>query len=136
MNNLIERLKFSERLKSALSHANYSSYSPTNFAREFNLRYEGKPVTIHAARKWLLGEAIPTQEKLLALSRWLCVSAEWLRFGYDAELENTRIPFLSTNVEPHSTENLMHIADLERLDEMHRAIIREMTRVLLKLHKN
>lgn len=55
--------------------------SPTRLAREFNRRYPGAPVTLHAARKWLNGEAVPVQDKLRTLASWLGVGADWLRFG-------------------------------------------------------
>ncbi|MBC7413718.1 MAG: hypothetical protein H7327_02150 [Herminiimonas sp.] len=50
-------------------------------AREFNAHFSGKPITVHAARKWLVSESIPTQDKLRSLAGWLGVSVEWLRFG-------------------------------------------------------
>ena len=77
----IERTNFSSRLTGALSSARGLAASPTVLAREFNRFFDGKPITVHAARKWLLGEAIPTQDKLQALANWLEVSVEWLRFG-------------------------------------------------------
>src|SRR3954451_8373270 len=85
MNPSIERESFSERLQMALRNAEYSPDSPTQLAREFNIRFDGRPITVHAARKWLVGEAIPTQEKLRTLAQWLGVPAEWLRFGGGAE---------------------------------------------------
>src|SRR3954463_2640788 len=81
MNPSNEREHFSERLQQALRNAHYSSDSPTHLAREFNIRFDGRPITVHAARKWLVGEAIPTQEKLRMIAQWLGVPAEWLRFG-------------------------------------------------------
>jgi transcriptional regulator with XRE-family HTH domain len=75
-----ERAEFSQRLRHALEQAGYSS-SPSAFVREYNLRADGAVVSVHAARKWLLGESIPTQEKLQILARWLGVSVDWLRFG-------------------------------------------------------
>lgn len=76
MNPANEREGFSERLQQALRNADYSAESPTQLAHEFNIRFEGKPITVHAARKWLVGEAIPTQEKLRTLAHWLGVPAE------------------------------------------------------------
>lgn len=38
-------------------------------------------ISQYAARKWLRGEAIPTQDKLVVLSRWLILSPQWLRYG-------------------------------------------------------
>src|SRR6476661_893077 len=81
MNSSNERESFSERLQQALKNAHYSPDSPTRLAREFNIRFDGRPITVHAARKWLVGEAIPTQEKLRMIAQWLGVPADWLRFG-------------------------------------------------------
>jgi len=36
-------------------------------------------VTAHATRKWLLGDAIPAQDNLQEIARWLEVPAHWLR---------------------------------------------------------
>lgn len=41
---------------------------------------------MYAARRWLLGEAIPAQEKLRVLAEWLNVSTEWLRYGDTADV--------------------------------------------------
>lgn len=79
-----ERADFSLRLRETLLSAHGLSPSPTAVAREFNFRFVGKPITVHAARKWLVGDAIPTQDKLRALARWLEVSVDWLRFGGQA----------------------------------------------------
>jgi transcriptional regulator with XRE-family HTH domain len=75
-----ERSNFSERLKSALRAKNIA-VKPSKLARSFNLMQDGWTVTPHAVRKWLVGEAIPTQDKILVLAKWLDVSAGWLRFG-------------------------------------------------------
>lgn len=76
-----ERMNFSKRLIDTLASSRSLNASPTSLAREFNFYFVGKPVTVHAARKWLVGDAIPTQDKLRALANWLSVSVEWLRFG-------------------------------------------------------
>jgi hypothetical protein len=75
-----ERMQFSERLKASLI-ASHVSTRPGDFARAFNARADGAAVTVHAARKWLSGEAIPTHEKVVVLGTWLGVNAAWLRFG-------------------------------------------------------
>lgn len=75
-----ERLSFSNRLKKALTDAGLG-VSASGFTRAYNARADGSAVTIHAARKWLGGEAIPTHEKIVILSVWLGVGAAWLRFG-------------------------------------------------------
>ena len=79
-----ERFKFSERLKRALQKQR-KAVRPSNFAREFNLHAVGATVTAHAARKWLVGESIPTQERIIVLAKWLNVNAAWLRFGYEKD---------------------------------------------------
>src|SRR6478672_9690844 len=115
MNSTNERESFSERLQQALKNAHYSPDSPTRLAREFNIRFEGRPITVHAARKWLVGEAIPTQEKLRMIAQWLGVPAEWLRFG---GAENA-LPDGDTNgaVSRFESADVKLIADLQRLDE-------------------
>jgi len=132
MNPSIERESFSERLQQALRNADYSPDSPTQLAREFNIRFEGRPITVHAARKWLVGEAIPTQEKLRTLARWLGVPAEWLRFGgadghERGDGNDTPAKFESADVKL--------VADLQRLDEHHQAIAREFIRMLVRLNR-
>jgi hypothetical protein len=82
-----ERVNFSNRLKKALRDVGLG-VSASEFTRAYNARADGSAVSIHAARKWLGGEAIPTHEKIVILSVWLGVSAGWLRFG-DADLELT-----------------------------------------------
>jgi transcriptional regulator with XRE-family HTH domain len=132
MNSTNEREGFSERLQQALKNAHYSPDSPTRLAREFNIRFEGRPITVHAARKWLVGEAIPTQEKLRMIAQWLGVPADWLRFGGatgtpDGEGGNGAGPrFESADVKL--------IADLQRLDEHHRQLAREFIRMLVRMN--
>ena len=74
------REAFSGRLRSALDGAGYG-HSPTRLARAFNARCPDEQVSYHAARKWLLGEAIPSQSRLVVLATWLHVDPAWLRFG-------------------------------------------------------
>ena len=132
MNASVEREDFSSRLQQSLRNAAYSSVSPTQLAREFNVRFAGPAVTVHAARKWLVGEAIPTQEKLRTLACWLAVSAEWLRFG------GVAIPGVAGNdaMTAHfATDDVKLITDLQRLDERYRVIAREMIRMLVHISR-
>lgn len=75
---------FALRLREALQQRGKKP-SPTALEREFNLRYRGQPITMHSARKWLLGLSMPTQDKLEVLARWLDVSIDWLRWGGDPD---------------------------------------------------
>lgn len=132
MNPSIEREGFSERLQQALRNADYSPDSPTQLAREFNIRFEGRPITVHAARKWLVGEAIPTQEKLRTLAQWLCVPAEWLRFG---GADGQAMPDGSGTPARFESADVKLVADLQRLDEYHQTLAREFIRMLVRLNR-
>jgi hypothetical protein len=80
MNTPSETEAFAKRLKQALDSSGVR-ISPTVVANEFNLRYWGRSIIPHTARNWLLGKAIPTQDKLRVLADWLQVSPDELRFG-------------------------------------------------------
>jgi transcriptional regulator with XRE-family HTH domain len=128
MNSLEERLAFSERLRQALSNASYSPRSATELAREFNQRFKGQPVTVHAARKWLHGESIPTQDKLRALASWLDVPADWLRFGNESGKAKGQAG-------PVSSVDLRLLNSLQQLDESQRQLAHEILRLIVRLYK-
>jgi len=73
-------IAFSQRLSQLLLSNNFS-LSPTKLARKFNLRWRGTPVTPNAARKWILGESIPTLDKIDVLANLLGTNSQWLRWG-------------------------------------------------------
>lgn len=75
-----ENAEFSQRLRHAMEAAGYP-VRPIILEREFNTRYWGRAVTVQAVRRWLRGEAIPSQEKLQVLADWLKVEPHILRFG-------------------------------------------------------
>ena len=75
-----EKKEFSERLRSAMK-AQRLDVSGAVLEREFNLHWSGKPVRRQTAWKWLNGEAIPTQDKLQELAKWLKLDSQHLRFG-------------------------------------------------------
>jgi hypothetical protein len=127
MSNIEERMNFRDRLHAALREAEYAPDSPTQLAREFNIRYGGKPITVHAARKWLVGDSIPTQEKLRTLAHWLGVSAEWLRYG-TRQTEQTPKP-AETNLRL-GPRDLAILESMQRLDEKNRNIVRTLIRML------
>jgi transcriptional regulator with XRE-family HTH domain len=132
MNSSNERESFSQRLQQALKNAHYSPDSPTRLAREFNIRFDGRPITVHAARKWLVGEAIPTQEKLRMIAQWLGVPAEWLRFG--GTEAGAPAGENGSGVSRFESADVKLIADLQRLDEHHRQIAREFIRMLVRVN--
>jgi hypothetical protein len=106
-----ERRDFSARLKQALENVTDAPASPTILARDFNSRYPWQPVTVHAARKWLLGEAIPTQDKLRVIAEWLAVSVMWLRYG-----EGDGAPVL--NGPPTVESDRYNPADMKLLEDV------------------
>ena len=79
-----ERAAFAQRLNAALAAVDVPA-SATVVQREFNARNPKQPVTSHAARKWITGESIPSQQRLQILSAWLKVTPNWLRFGDDTK---------------------------------------------------
>ena len=86
MSTSTETQAFALRLRQALDSC-CVRLSPTVVANEFNLRYWGRSITPHTARNWLLGKAIPTQDKLRVLADWLQVGPDELRFGQAAALQ-------------------------------------------------
>ena len=81
-----ERTEFSKRFALALEKTNKSKLV-VDVWRAFNALSTHAPVTPHAVRKWLMGEAIPAQPKLRTLADWLGVSVAWLRFGDDVGVQ-------------------------------------------------
>jgi len=75
-----EKREFSERLRAAMKARKLEVSGPV-LEREFNLRWSGNPVRRQTVWKWLNGEAIPTQDKLQELAKWLKVDSQHLRFG-------------------------------------------------------
>lgn len=72
--------KFAKRLRASMEQSGYEP-KPSVLEREFNMRYWGKPMTLHGVRRWLLGESMPKQDKLETLAEWLIVTPQHLRFG-------------------------------------------------------
>lgn len=75
-----EKKEFSERLRAAMKAQNLEASGPV-LERGFNARWLGKPVGRQTVWKWLNGEAIPTQDKLQELAKWLKLDPHELRFG-------------------------------------------------------
>ena len=75
---------FAERLQIAMSVKSIK-LSPTVLANQFNAGFDGRAVTPHTARNWMLGKAMPTQDKLMCLAKLLGTSSEQLRYGRYSE---------------------------------------------------
>ena len=74
------KLEFAQRLCASMEAAGLQP-RPAVLLNLFNTRYWGKPVTFQAVSRWLKGEAIPAQDKLVAIAEALNVEPEVLRFG-------------------------------------------------------
>ena len=77
-------MEFAARLEQAMA-AKSIKLSPTVLGNLFNSVFDGRAVTPHTARNWMLGKSMPTQEKLVVLAELLDTSAEQLRYGRYSE---------------------------------------------------
>ena len=60
---------------------------PAVLERQFNLHYSGEPMTLHGVRRWLRGETLPNQDKLISLAKWLHIPPDELRYGAEIKTE-------------------------------------------------
>ncbi len=74
------KLEFAQRLREAMVTAGLEP-RPAVLLNLFNAQYWGRSVSFQAVSRWLRGEAIPAQDKLLVLAEILRVEPEVLRFG-------------------------------------------------------
>lgn len=130
MKAITEKAAFSQRLAKALRDAKIDACGPTVFARQFNRRYTGKPVSVYAARKWLMGESIPTQDKLSLLAAWLGVSTEWLRFGEKATTNATR-----QGQAIYNSPDFELLHHFNSLSSEHKLVAREVILTLMRIEK-
>ncbi|HEX8988287.1 MAG TPA: hypothetical protein VF816_10025 [Rhodocyclaceae bacterium] len=127
----VEREAFRRRLKSALARFDPPGRTGAAWlAREFNQRYDGDAITIHAARKWLMGESIPAHDKLLTLAGWLRVSAEWLLYGAG---EMTKTSAVQQDPARYAVVDVDLVREIGALNQEHRQIVRELVTVLTRL---
>ena len=101
-----ETTAFAARLKLALTRSRRKVESPSQLAQQFNLRYQGAPVSKQAAQKWLAGESRPTPEKIAVLASMFNVSEQWLKLGIsDAEpRQAVTIPQVATRTNTTPSE--------------------------------
>jgi transcriptional regulator with XRE-family HTH domain len=124
--NPTEQERFAQRLNQALDAARYQHAGASRIAREFNLRFPDRAVTVHAVRKWIKGEAIPTQDKLLSLAQWLGVRADWLRFnGNEPAID-------SSHPSGFNGEDLRLLRDFQRLSSERKYIVDQIIQLLLR----
>ncbi|AMM30267.1 transcriptional regulator [Acinetobacter pittii] len=133
MKNDDEKTLFAKRLIQAMQSNGYEPKASI-LEREFNLNYSGKPMTLHGVRKWLIGDSIPSGDKLLALAKWLNVPPEELVFERNFQKINQ-------HTEPTWQQELGY-KDKEifeayiNLSASHKKIIREMIIALSDKYKD
>ncbi len=127
-----ERLHFSERLRQSLDQAGQAPDSPTALARFFNCRYDGEPVTVHAVRKWLIGEAIPTQEKLRVLAQWLEVPADWLRYGANKVGDSSPQSSPQSAYSRYGKKDQAILESIRKLDDAHQEAVLALIQSLVR----
>jgi hypothetical protein len=74
------KLEFGLRLRAAMEAVGLAA-RPSVLLKLFNARYWGSSVTFQAVSRWLRGQAIPEQDKLLVLAEILRIEPEILRYG-------------------------------------------------------
>lgn len=128
-----EKQGFTRRLKESLKRAGLGARGATALAREFNLRYHGDPVTAQAVRKWLEGSALPSQDKVRTLARWLDVSAQWLRFGEGERRDERGAQVLKQEAAAYRVEPTWPTRKFDALNDTHKAMVMEIIAALLRL---
>jgi hypothetical protein len=122
-----QRIEFSRRLREELRRTGREA-SPAALAREINLHLRlAERVHASSCRKWLHAQAIPTQEKLLVLSRMLQVPPSWLRYGQTTELREPE-PIAA----PLSSDELALLDNWRRLTGGQRRTVRLLMGQLLR----
>lgn len=138
MQSSLERETFCARLRGQLNLSGYPDNSPTWLAREFNRRYAGNPVTAHGVRKWLQGDAIPSQDKLRVLASWLAVSPEWLRYGELPDPDKIGPAILAEPLPENGLEPMLDYGLMRRVAALspgHRVFIDEMVASLQRIEQ-
>lgn len=77
--------QFADRLRRGMEERGYPPRAAV-LEREFNLRFWGKPMTLHGVGRWLRGEAMPPVEKMQVLADWLAIPPQELFLGEEANL--------------------------------------------------
>ena len=83
-NQKSEKALFAERLGLAINNKGIKQ-SPTVLCNLFNGSWSGRSITAHTARNWILGVAMPQQDKLVCLAKLLDTNPGQLRYGISSE---------------------------------------------------
>ncbi|MBV7539066.1 helix-turn-helix domain-containing protein [Duganella sp. sic0402] len=122
MPTIEEKAGFSSRLKLALRRSSDPVNGATELALRFNLRYNGEAITAQTAHKWITGRAIPTNDKLKTIAKWLNVDEHWLHYGPASKMVGE-----SGSQEINPTPELMVLAaKIQALQPHQRYLIEEL----------
>lgn len=122
MPTIEEKAAFSSRLKLALRRSSDPVNGATELALRFNLRYNGEAITAQTAHKWITGRAIPTNDKLKTIAKWLNVDEHWLHYGPASKMAGE-----SGSQEIKPTSELMALAaKIQALQPHQRYLIEEL----------
>lgn len=119
------RQEFTKRLLDLLRQSERKATAAA-LTTEFNARFNGPRVHLSSCRKWLTGEAIPTQEKLVVLASMLGVTADWLRYG-----ETTRVLERETPT-AFDKQEMALLSDVSRLSQRDQKLVRQLVGVMLR----
>jgi hypothetical protein len=90
---------------------------------------------VNATRKWLMGQAMPTMDKIAVLANMLNTSQDWLRFG-DSSLEDSdnRSYAKHLGIAEHlpRDENKTFAQDFKLLNATNKRVVAAVMEVLLK----
>jgi transcriptional regulator with XRE-family HTH domain len=120
-----ERAEFSKRLAEAMRDKGHEP-RPSVLFRNFNSRYEGDSVAFQTASRWLRGEAMPEQDKLVVLADWLGVDPHRLRFGPPKRVRGEG----RLKEDPASYESRALAESIRGLSPEHRKLVRELVAAL------
>lgn len=85
------KLEFALRLRQAIEAAGLEP-RPSVLLKLFNSSYWGRPISFQAVSRWLNGESVPEQDKLVLLAGLLEVEPDVLRYGESAHRPPPPLP--------------------------------------------
>lgn len=132
-NQKTEKALFADRLGLAIKNKGIKK-SPTVLCNLFNSNWSGRSITPHTARNWILGIAMPQQDKLVSLAKLLDTSAGQLRYG--RSIEKTMI-FSTDNFESEvsNTDQEFFMRYL-KLDDVRKRLSRDVVSEFSKSNSN
>lgn len=132
-----KKSEFSKRLWKALEQSPTPVKGPTQLACAFNLQHRAGPgISVQTAHKWLAGRAIPTDEKIETLAKWLNVTAHWLHYGPPPETKSSKSKSVKGEKASYSLsqETLLLAQKIETLPDRQRGLVAELiTQIYEKL---